>query len=139
MILVPWLLLIATLIFMMSGRITRWMQQRAEHGEHHEFATGRGILIQMFIAFCLGYFGAGGGILLLAMLGLLGMDHIHTMNALKAWLTTVSNGVATILFVLTPRVVYWPQAILMIIGAMLGGYFGAFFGARPSRNTCARS
>ena len=30
MILVPWLLLIATLIFMMSGRITRWVQQRAE-------------------------------------------------------------------------------------------------------------
>ncbi len=40
---VPWLLLIATLIFTMSGRITRWVRRRAEHGEHHEFATGRGI------------------------------------------------------------------------------------------------
>jgi uncharacterized protein len=138
MILVPWLLLIATLIFMMSSRITRWVRQRAEHGEHHEFATGRGILIQMFIAFYLGYFGAGGGILLLAMLALLGMDHIHTMNALKAWLTTVSNGVATILFVLTPRVVYWPQAILMIIGAMLGGYFGAYF-ARKTKPEYVRA
>ena len=127
MILVPWLLLIATLIFMMSGRITSWVRQRSERGEHHEFATGRGILIQIFIAFYLGYFGAGGGILLLAMLALLGMDHIHTMNALKAWLTTVSNGVATILFVLTPHVVYWRQAILMIAGAILGGYFGAYF------------
>ena len=54
MILVPWLLLIATLIFMMSGRITRWVRQRAEHGEHHEFSTGRGIFLQMFIAFYLG-------------------------------------------------------------------------------------
>src|SRR5271157_3561420 len=99
--LVPWLLLIATLIFMLSGRITQWVRQRAEHGEHHEFATGRGIFLQTFIAFYLGYFGAGAGILILAMLALLGMDHIHTMNALKAWLTTVSNGVAMVLFVLT--------------------------------------
>jgi uncharacterized membrane protein YfcA len=132
MALVPWLLLIATLIFTMSGRITRWVRLRAEHREHHEFATGRGIVLQLFIAFYLGYFGAGAGILILAMLALLGMDHIHTMNALKAWLTTVSNGVAMILFVLTPHVVYWPQAILMIVGAMLGGYFGAYF-ARKTR------
>ena len=49
--LVPWLLLIATLIFMSSGRISRWVKQRAEQGEHQEFATGRGILLQTFIAF----------------------------------------------------------------------------------------
>ncbi len=136
--LVPWLLLIATLIFMMSGRITRWVRQRAEHGEHHEFATGRGIFLQLFIAFYLGYFGAGAGILILAMLALLGMDHIHTMNALKAWLTTVSNGVATVLFVVTPHVVYWPQAILMIIGAITGGYFGAYF-ARKTKPEYVRA
>ncbi len=128
--LVPWLLLIATLIFMSSGRISRWVKQRAEQGEHQEFATGRGILLQTFIAFYLGYFGAGAGILILAMLALLGMDHIHTMNALKAWLTTVSNGVAMVLFAVSPHVVYWPQAILMIIGAILGGYFGAYFARR---------
>ena len=136
--LVPWLLLIATLIFMMSGGITRWVRQRAEHGEHHELATGRGIFLQLFIAFYLGYFGAGAGILILAMLALLGMDHIHTMNALKAWLTTVSNGVATVLFVVTPHVVYWPQAILMIIGAITGGYFGAFF-ARKTKPEYVRA
>ena len=60
------------------------------------------------------------------MLALLGMDHIHTMNALKAWLTTVSNGVAMILFVVTPHVVYWPQAILMIIGAISGDTWRLF-------------
>lgn len=136
--LVPWLLLIATLIFTMSGRITCWVRQRAEHGEHHEFATGRGIILQTFIAFYLGYFGAGAGILILAMLALLGMDHIHTMNALKAWLTTVSNGVAMVLFALSPHVVYWPQAILMIIGAMMGGYFGAYF-ARKTKPEYVRA
>ncbi len=126
--LVPWLLLIATIIFTMSGRITRWVRQRsARAGHSDEFATGRGVVLQLFIAFYLGYFGAGAGILILAMLALLGMEHIHTMNALKAWLTTVSNGVAMLLFAVTPHVVYWRQAILMIAAAILGGYFGAYF------------
>jgi uncharacterized membrane protein YfcA len=125
--LVPWLLLIATIIFMMSGRITRWVRQRSVHAGRDEFATGRGVVLQLFIAFYLGYFGAGAGILILAMLALLGMEHIHTMNALKAWLTTVSNGVAMILFIVSPHVVYWPQAALMIVASILGGYFGAHF------------
>src|SRR5664279_5687926 len=52
--LVPWLLLIATIIFMMSGRISRWVRQRAAHSGHTtEFATGRGVALQLFIAFYL--------------------------------------------------------------------------------------
>ncbi|HLI64323.1 MAG TPA: sulfite exporter TauE/SafE family protein [Terriglobales bacterium] len=126
MALVPWLLLIATVIFMMSGRITRWVRQRSAHTDHGEFATGRGVILQLFIAFYIGYFGAGAGILILAMLALLGMDYIHAMNALKTWLTTVSNGVAMVLFVVS-HAVYWPEAIVMIAASMLGGYFGAYF------------
>jgi len=128
--LVPWLLLIATVIFMMSGRIASWVRERTAHTHRTEFATGRGVLLQLIIAFYIGYFGAGAGILILAALALLGMDQIHTMNALKAWLTTVSNGVAMILFVVTPHVVYWRQALLMIVAAILGGYFGAYFAQR---------
>ena len=124
--LVPWLLLIATVIFMMSGRITRWVRRRTAMGEHSEFSTSRGVILQLFIAFYIGYFGAGAGILILAMLALLGMEHIHTMNALKALLTTVSNGVAALLFAVS-HAVYWPQAILMIGASILGGYFGAYF------------
>src|SRR5579862_3622218 len=118
--LVPWLLLIATVIFVLSGRIARWVRERTAQSGHSEFATGRGVVLQLFIAFYIGYFGAGAGILILAMLALLGMDQIHTMNALKAWLTTVSNGVAAVLFAISPHTVYWPQAILMIVGAMMG-------------------
>ena len=97
--LVPWLILSATIIFMMSGRVTRWVRQRTSSGEHHEFSTGRGVLFQLIIAFYIGYFGAGAGILILAMLALLGMDDIHSMNALKALLTTISNGVAMLMFI----------------------------------------
>lgn len=125
--LVPWLLLIATVIFAMSGQLTRWIRARAAHQkEDGEFATGRGVALQLFIAFYIGYFGAGAGILILAMLALLGMEHIHAMNALKAWLTAVSNGVAMIIFIFS-HAVYWPEAIVMIVASTTGGYFGAYF------------
>jgi len=124
--LVPWLMLAATIIFTLSGRVTQWVRRRSASGEHHEFATGRGVVFQLFIAFYIGYFGAGAGILILAMLALLGMDEIHSMNALKALLTTVSNGVAMLLFIVS-HAVYWPETILMVVASMLGGYFGAHF------------
>src|SRR5215469_13217084 len=38
--LVPWLILVSTLIFMMSGRVTRWVRSRTAGHEHHEFSTG---------------------------------------------------------------------------------------------------
>jgi hypothetical protein len=125
--LVPWLILTATLIFAMSGRITRWVRQRSSSQAHHsEFTTVRGITLQLMISFYIGYFGAGVGILILAMLALLGMDQIHTMNALKALLTTIANGVAMVLFILS-HAVFWPETLLMIVGSVLGGYFGAYF------------
>lgn len=135
--LVPWLLLTATLIFMFSGHITRWIRGRVAHAHEGEFATGRGVAIQIFIAFYIGYFGAGAGILILAMLALLGMDRIHTMNALKALLTTVSNGVAMLLFIFS-HAVYWPETILMIVGSTIGGYFGAHFAQKTKPENVRR-
>lgn len=123
--LVPWLLLAATLIFTLSGSITGWLGRR--HSQPHAaFTSIHGVVLQLALAFYLGYFGAGAGILMLAMLALLGMDNIHAMNALKAWLTAVSNGVAMLLFIYH-RAVYWPEAVLMVVGSVLGGYFGAYF------------
>jgi hypothetical protein len=130
--LVPWLLLAATLIFTLSGRITGWLGRRHAHPQA-AFTSVYGIGLQLSLAFYLGYFGAGAGILLLAMLALLGMDNIHAMNALKAWLTAVSNAAAMVLFIYH-RAVYWPEAILMVAGSVLGGYFGAYFAqkAKPT-------
>jgi len=123
--LVPWLLLAATLIFTLSGQISRWIGQRRSH-PHEALTSVYGIALLLVLAFYLGYFGAGAGILLLAALAALGMENIHAMNALKAWLTAVSNGVAMLLFILH-RAVYWPEALLMVLGSVLGGYFGAYF------------
>lgn len=83
-------------------------------------------LLQLIIATYGGYFGGGIGILMLASLGLMGMQNIHEMNGLKTFLTSFINGVAVIAFTIAGKV-YWPQAILMVIGAIIGGYAGAYY------------
>jgi uncharacterized membrane protein YfcA len=73
-----------------------------------------------------GYFGGGIGIVNLAMLAALGMTDIHAMNKLKVILSGVINGVASIAFIAT-GVILWPQAGVMTVGAVLGGYAAAHF------------
>ena len=71
------------------------------------------------------------------MLALLGMDEIHTMNALKALLTTVSNGVAMLLFIVS-HAVYWPETILMIVALDAGRIFRSAFRAEDQAGKRAR-
>ena len=66
------------------------------------------------------------GIVNLAMLAAVGMTDIHAMNALKSVLGMAINGVAVVAFIVA-RAVYWPQAVVMITGAVVGGYFGAHY------------
>jgi uncharacterized membrane protein YfcA len=129
--LLPYLLLLATVLFAVSGPITAQMRKRQK--ETAEVKTQRiwirlGVIaiLQFIIAIYGGYFGGGIGILMLATLGLMGMENIHEMNAVKTLLTTFINGVAVIIFIVR-GVVEWPQAIVMIVGAIIGGYGAAYF------------
>ena len=92
--LVPWLLLAATLLFVASGRITRWVRARTSQGRGPRLLMAGGLLLELMIAIYIGYFGAGIGILLLALLALLGLENIHAMNGIKTILVGVCNGVA---------------------------------------------
>jgi len=67
----------------------------------------------------------------LAMLSAIGMTDIHAMNALKALLGSVINGVAALTFVIANKV-YWLKGGLMILGALVGGYFGAHYAQKLS-------
>src|SRR6185369_17722967 len=84
---------------------------------------------QFLVAVYGGYFGGGMGIVILAMLTAFGMADIHAMNALKTVLSSATNGVAVIVFIMS-HAVYWRQALVMIAGAALGGYFGARYSLR---------
>ncbi|HEY8286448.1 MAG TPA: sulfite exporter TauE/SafE family protein [Chloroflexota bacterium] len=132
--LIPVLLLAATLLFAFGPSFTAWMKRRAasrKDAETAEAAGSRGGLIGMFagqavISIYGGYFGGGIGILMLAAFGLMGMENIHEMNALKTVLASCINGIAVITFVIAGAV-NWPQALVMLVGAVIGGYAGAAY------------
>jgi uncharacterized membrane protein YfcA len=129
---VPWLLLGATLLFVASGPITArvnalHVRSRSRRDDKPSgLLMAIALLLELLVAMYVGYFGAGVGILILALLAFMGMEDIHTMNALKTVLVSVVNGVATVTFICA-RVIVWPQALLMLVAAMLGGYGGAHF------------
>jgi hypothetical protein len=83
-------------------------------------------VIQFGIAIYGGFFGGGMGVIMLAAFTLMGMDNIHIMNAIKSLLSVLIKGIAVVTFVFS-SVVFWPQAILMTIGAIIGGYGGAHY------------
>jgi uncharacterized protein len=81
-------------------------------------------LIQLVIGIYGGFYGAGAGIVELAVLDMLGFENIHLANALKVILTTAFNTLALIIFVAVGKV-FWPEALLMGIATIGGGYSGA--------------
>ena len=56
--------------------MSRRVRSRTARHEHRDFSSWRGVIFQLFVWFYIGYFGAGAGVLILAM-ALLGMDEIH--------------------------------------------------------------
>jgi len=87
------------------------------------------VAFQFAVAVYGGYFGAGIGILMLASLGLLGFQDVHEMNALKVMMGFLINVIAATYFI-GSGLVYWPAAGIMVLGTILGGYFGAHFAQR---------
>ncbi|TMF45934.1 MAG: hypothetical protein E6I32_12255 [Chloroflexi bacterium] len=67
--------------------------------------------------------------MILASLGVMGMDNIHEMNGLKTVLQSLINGVAVITFIIASAVV-WLPAMVMIVGAIVGGFGGAYVARR---------
>jgi uncharacterized protein len=116
----PWLLLVATLLFTFGHRL------RARLGAHAGSRLGRllAVALQGVIAVYGGYFGGGMGLMMLAGLALLGLTDIHRMNGLKVVLGGLINGLAVVTFVLAGVVAY-RMALVMVLGAVAGGYLGA--------------
>ena len=121
--LLPWLLLFATAMFAFGQKFTVWLKRHEAPG-----APGRigavSWTLQFLIAIYGGYFGGGMGLMMLAMLTLAGLTDIHEMNGLKTVLASALNAIALAAFVWA-GLVQWPQASVMIVGAVLGGYGGA--------------
>jgi len=121
--LVPWLLIAATVIFA-AGPLLR--PKTAADGAP---AGPLGLLGQFATAIYGGFFGAGMGIMMLAVLGLAKGGDYHRLNALKNFLAMVIAAVAIVVFA-GGNVVGWLQAAVMIPGGALGGYAGVWLARR---------
>jgi uncharacterized membrane protein YfcA len=126
------LLLAATVLFLAGPRISAWVRQRAAAGKTSRPLNIAGFFLELLIAIYIGYFGAGVGILVLSLLALLGMEDIHAMNGVKVLLVSVVNGVAMITFIFA-KMIFWPQAVLMILGSLTGGYAGAHYAQKMNQ------
>jgi uncharacterized protein len=123
--LIPWLMLAATLLFTFGRHLTGRLSAGISH-QASKVAIAGASFFELLVAIYGGYFGGGIGIMNLAMFAALGMTDIHEMNALKVVLVAVINGVAAVTFIATGSIV-WPQALVMIVGAGLGGYASAHY------------
>lgn len=130
--LVPWLILTAALLFLFQPLLTRRAGKLAAPAKPRRGAVVAIVLFQFFVAVYGGYFGAGIGILMLSALGLMGLDDIHAMNALKNVLAACINGVSVAVFVLD-GVVAWRLVGVMAVSAVLGAYLGARVARRLDR------
>lgn len=129
--LVPYLILFATVLFMVQEPVQRRLKALSSNHESTQWLVGA-MLFQLFVALYGGYFGAGIGILMLAALGVLGLTDIHQMNGLKNFFALCINGVAAIYFVYA-GMVFWPDVLVMAVGAIAGGYGSAGIARRIGR------
>jgi len=146
--LAPLLVLFATVLFMLQGFLARRRERRhpetaggAGEGAPDEAPPARGVssrrwlvavALQFAVAVYGGYFGAAVGILMLAILGFLGLSDILAMNGLKNFFGMCINGIAAGYFI-ARGIVEWPAALLILGGAVVGGYGGARLARRIGR------
>jgi len=125
--LIPFLFLAATLFFAFGRKLLKAARPLGkEPSQPSWLAVGGVSLLQFVVAIYGGFFGGGMGIVMLALLSLLPLGDIHAMNSVKTLLAAATNGVAIITFIMA-RIILWPEAALMLVGAILGGYGGAHY------------
>jgi uncharacterized protein len=134
--LIPWLILGGTVLFAVSGPVSRWIRRRAAHvpveGQMERPISQVGLGFALLpICFYVGYFGAGGGILVMTVLALFGMENMHELNAMKVVAALVSNLCAIVTFILMRQVV-WHYCLIAMVFAGLGGYVGARLAKRTN-------
>ena len=131
---VPYLLLLASVLLGAQNRIRGWLVRWKWHHAPAHVSDARAALPLFLGAVYGGYFGAGLGVMMLAMFGLLLDDSLTRLNALKSVLSLVINVAAALFFVFSGEVV-WRVAAVMAVGALGGGAFGGLIASRIRPDT----
>ena len=125
-LLVPLLVGAATLIFAFSRQIQEAIQGLKRKGRKRR--KSRGFLGELLIVPATiygGYFGGGLGVMLLAILGVMGIRDVRAANVMKNLLATAVS-VVTITIFIWKGIVDWPHTLVMLVGAACGGFLGGW-------------
>lgn len=120
-VIVPWLLLFATLAIAFGTRASLWLRSRVAIGPRSLVAT------QTLLGIYGGYFGGGVGLMLTAAWGLLAGATPARLAAPRTLMLAIANCAATIIFIVTGMVA-WGLCAPMLLGGIVGGHFGAKLG-----------
>ena len=127
--LVPFLILLASVLLAIQNPVRNWLTRRQERGTAGP-TTELWVFAPVFLgAIYGGYFGAGLSVIVLAVLGLIMNDNLTRLNALKQVIALATNLSAALFFVFSGKVV-WGVALVMAIGALLGGAIGGRLASR---------
>jgi uncharacterized membrane protein YfcA len=127
--LIPYLILMATMLLAAQVQVKKWVTRRIGHAhtEHHNPAVMMGMVFTASVYG--GYFGAGLGVILMAVLGLVTDETMTRLNFLKQALGFVINLAAAIYFAFSGKVDWW-VAFIMIFGSLIGGWIGGMLAGK---------
>lgn len=128
---VPWLIGSATILFAFSPRLVKLLSKSEHQTEGHHIRR-RSLFIGVFLASIYGgYFGAGLGIILIAVLALTLPFDIFELSGLRVALALVINTVAAIVFVIRGHLASL-AVVVLLVGALIGGWLGTMLIRRLS-------
>jgi uncharacterized protein len=127
--LIPYLILLAVVLLAFQDRLRTWIMGRISNQGGKHLSAAWAILPVIPAAIYGGYFGAGVGVMTLAVIGLVLEDSLTRLNALKQAISLCMNIAAAVFFLFSGQV-YWQAALVMAIGALGGGVLGGRFAGR---------
>ena len=122
---VPWLIALGSVLLLSRDRLRAWVASRSASGRsfggaRRKIAWG---LVVLVIGVYGGYFGAGVGIIALAVMALERTEPLAVTNAVKNAVTGAANGTAAIAYIVFAPV-DWAAAVALGTGAVAGGLVG---------------
>jgi uncharacterized membrane protein YfcA len=119
---VPWLLAFSTALFAAGPTIHRWASRGSSGARAAEPSSPLVLAIVLVVAAYNGYFGAGGGVLLLAGMAMVMPGDVRRINVLKVLIQVTANASAIVVFLSAG--IDWAIAATMSVGSVIGGFVG---------------
>lgn len=122
---IPWLMLIATVLFVVGARLNRSLSLLSNK---HKL-TSRAGAIALWIGLLVittygGFFNAGLGIISLSFLVIAGYRDINIMNGIKLLISCGVSATAMVIFIANGAI-DWSATLVVLVGSLVGGYYAA--------------